>query len=376
MLSILQPTRFWAVSLLLAFFSAPVQATPAHARAVARALWTKDHAIGMKKKELERACLFIDEVASREPRRLFFPKRKTGLACDIERTASPDGFMLTGLAELGRGLHKVVTKALFYGPKPCIVAECRADASSAHEIDILKQLQGCRGIIPLLGYSVHPNNTYTIYLDHFPMGSLAIHEGRRFSTRKKLAIAADVLSGLRSLHERHLVHRDLHQGNILLRSHPFAAVLIDFDKTIDPQMATDQDLPQAPRTKNPPEALIQKFSAIDRYAADIYAVGCVFYILEWGKNVSWAKMFDVHALPRYTAKQKGSLYRTIGRRYEALKKKRVGACIEKEQYGTPLTPEERFQVLILAMLSFDPKERPSAEEAFCYVSNTAFSLRR
>ena len=245
--------------LLAVLACAPIYAAPEQARAVARALWKKDHAIGMRRSQLNRACCFIDEIASKRPWQRVFSKKETGLPCDIERTVEPKGFMLTHLqgpfAKLGSGIHKVVMKALFYGPKPRLVAECIADESCAHEVEILKQLQGCRGIVPMLGYAVHPDNTYTIYLEYFRTGSLikAIEDGVRFSTKQKLAIATDVLSGLHSLHERRLVHRDLHPGNILLRRCPSGlhAALIDFDKTIDPKNATDQDIPQAPKDEKP-----------------------------------------------------------------------------------------------------------------------------
>ena len=343
----------------------PLHASPEEARAVAKELWGQDHAIGLRRRELEQACLYIDAIASKTPWQQRFSKKTTHLACDIERTTSPDGFMLTNLpghcTHLGKGLHKVVKKALFYGGAPKVVAECVSDGTAAAEIAILTQLQGCRGIVPYLGSKSCPNGTYTIYLEYFSFGSLVscIQNGRQFSDQQKLSIATDVLSGLCSMHERHLVHRDLHPGNILLRQSPSgfcSAALIDFDKTISPYGATNEDLPQAARTRNPPEALIQVFSIIDRYAVDVYAMGCNFFLMEWGSEVPWAKVFSVHDVPLYSYTDRLQMHAQIQQSYEKTRKEKLGA-------GQTLTPIERFKSLIFEMIAVSPADRPSAAAA-------------
>ena len=109
------------------------------------------------------------------------------------------------------------------------------------------------------------------------------------------------------MHKHHLVHRDLHSGNILLRqgsSGLFTAVLTDFGKTLDPKAATDRDVPQAPNTRNPPEALVRQFSTIDRYAADVYAMGCNFFQMVWKTPVPWAGLYNVYSLSAYTPEKR------------------------------------------------------------------------
>jgi serine/threonine protein kinase len=361
---------FTACITTMAVTSIPLQASPENARVIARTLWEKDHNIGLKLHQLERVCLFIDKMASQRGGRRLFPKSRTHLLCDIERTTSPKGFMLTHLpgpyARIGGGVHKVVMKALFYGDKPKIVAECLCDESGAGEIAVLKRLQGSRGIVPYLGSKARPRNRYTIYLEYICGGSLTknIRAHYPFTTQQKLKIATDVMVGLHSMHRHHLVHRDLHGGNILLRKNSSGlvnAVLTDFGKTIAPREATDEHVPQAPKTRNPPETLIQRFSTIDRYAADVYAVGCNFFLMEWKKPVPWATLYNVYKLHAYTPQKRAKMHRRIARQYEKLKKEKIGDLLAKRSCGVRLTAIEQFRVLIFEMLTVAPKRRPSVK---------------
>jgi serine/threonine protein kinase len=322
----------------------------------------------MKWEELEKTCLMIDTLSLDQNGQQLFLKSNTHLPCDIERTSSPHGFMLTNLpgpnSKIGKGVHKIVMKALFYGPNPKIVAECISDETGAEEIAILERLRGSRGIVPYFGSIARPNNKYTIYLEYFPKGSLIknVRAKYPFTTKQKLKIAIDSMTGVRSIHDHHLVHRDLHPGNILLRQNAsgvFMAVVTDFGKTLDPQLATEQDIPQAPRNRNPPETLIKRFSTIDRYAADVYAMGCNFYTLQWKKAVPWAKLYNVYRLQTYSPESREAMHRYIVEQYEQLKNDKIGAILAKKSHGKGLKAFERFKILIFEMLSPSPEQRPS-----------------
>jgi serine/threonine protein kinase len=292
--------------------------------------------------------------------------------------------MLTHLpgpnSKIGKGVHKTVMKALFYGKKPKIVAECISDETGAEEIAIFERLRGSRGIVPYLGSIARPNNMYTIYLEYFPKGSLIrnVHAKFPFTTKQKIKIAIDSMTGIQSMHDHHLVHRDLHAGNILLRQNSsgvFTAVITDFGRTLDPQLATDQDIPQAPRTRNPPETLVKRFSTIDRYAADVYAMGCNFHILEWRRAVPWAKLYNVYSLQAYSPERREKMHRYIEKQYAKLKNEKIGAILSKKSHGKRLTDIERFRVLIFKMLSPSPEKRPSVH-AILETLRNATSLKQ
>lgn len=332
----------------------------------------------MKREELEKACLFIDKVTSQQGGQQLFLKKNTHLPCDIERTTSPRGFMLINLpgpnAKIGSGVHKIVLKALFYSQRPKIVAECVSDESGAEEIAVFERVQGGRGIVPYLGSVARPNNRYTIYLEYFSGGSLIrnIHANYPLSTKQKFKIALDSMMGLHSMHEHHLVHRDLHAGNILLRQNSsgvFTAVLTDFGKTLDPQLATEQDVPQAPKTRNPPETLLKKFSTIDRYAADVYAMGCNFYIMEWKVGVPWAKLYNVYNISAYSPEKREKMHKYIVQQYAKLKKEKIGDLLSKRAQGRRLTPIERFKILTFEMLSPSPEQRPTVKAVITALQN-------
>ena len=351
------------------------------ARAAAQALWNGDRG-GLQRKQLERICRFLEKTDSKGGGRQVFSKKRTHLPYTIERSMAPDGYVLVRLlgprAKIGEGIHKVVRKAFLYGPDPKVVAECITDESAAKEIRMLEQLQGCRGIVQYFGSAPHHNRTCSIFLKYYPTGSLedAIAKGCRFSARQRTAIAADALAGLYAMHERRLVHRDLHPGNILIDKSPSgrcSAALIDFEKTAHPEEVSDADPPQEPRRRNPPEALVQKFSTIDRYAADIYAMGCNLYFLEWGMNVPWAKWYNVYQLNSLSLEQRARMHRRITRQYAKLKKEKIGAILSRNRCPTPI---ERLRILIFEMLSVSPAERPNASEALTFLErcSTAASM--
>ena len=330
--------------------------------------------MGITKRQFDQICRLVEKNASGRSGRRGASKKKARFPCKVEPLAGPDGctivHFLGSRATIGAGIHKVVKKAFFYGPQPRVVAECIADETAAKEIRMIEQLQGCRGIVQYFGSVAHTDRTYTIYLKYYKMGALvdAPSKGRHFSARQKLAIASDALAGLCAMHERGLVHRDLHAGNILIdksSSGACSAALVDFDKTARPEEVSANSPPQAPRRRNPPEVLIQDFFAIDRYAADVYAMGCNLYFLEWGREVPWARSYNAHRLGSMSLERRAGLYRRIARQYAKLKREKIGSILSKAQ---GLTPDERLRVLIFEMLSVSPSARPKAHEAFTFLA--------
>lgn len=356
--------------LIAAFFliSLGLFGDESRASRLSRSIWQKDHSIGLTRDQLLDACRFIESRGDGRLKHAVFSKKRTGLHCVIERSRPLNGFLLTHLGHtphIGRGVHKVVSKAILYTDQPKIVAVCNVDESGASEIEILEKLQGCRGIVQLLGYKRRSNQQFTIYLEHLSGGSLhkMLKAGYRFTTRQKLAIAYDVMSGLRAMHEQQLVHGDLHSGNILLRrlhSGLFKAVLIDFGRTIDVRRKEEQPVPQGTTTRNPPETLRQPFSSMNRFLVDVYAMGLNFHAMVWKPHPSWVKVFNVYVLHRTGTREKMRLYHQMIRLFKREKKRRIGALLSKQAKGGSLNRYEKFKVLIYEMLSSNPEDRPSA----------------
>lgn len=354
----------------------------AHSRA--NKIWKMDHNIGLTHEELVSVCKFIEKLdRSSTQDDKTFTRNETNLPCEIERISSPKGFLIKNLprgrSKIGSGVHKVVKKAIFYGKHPKIVADCLTDKSGLSEIYVLKKLKNCRGIVPFLGAVPRSGNRHSILLEYFPEGSLNIklRHKYRFSFTQMLKIAKDTSRGLKCMHDRHLIHRDLHGGNILLRSASgglFEAVLVDFGKSINPSRARDSSVLQGAKGRNAPEALIKPLSRINRYSADVYAMGCNYYYMMWNTQVPWQYVFNVYALQTYAPVFRENLYKRFVSRYTHDKKKKIGKLLKKKKQGIHLSQKEKVKILIFRMLDTNPSERPTITDVFQRFNRMAPSL--
>ena len=337
----------------------------------ANTIWHMDTSIGLTYEELLKTCRYIESLhASEGKKSKTYSREHTKLPCTIVHVPSLHGFLIVNLQGnmiVGHGAHKSVEKAILYAASPKIVANCVSDASGKDEITILRTLKGSPGIIPFLGSASLPDKKYSIYLEYFPGGSLRsfMKNGCRFSDDEVLKVFEDLVAGLRSLHDHQLVHRDLHSGNIVLRKIPggtYEAALLDFGKTRSAMHLGDDVAPQVPRSRNPPEALQERYSQIDRFLADVYGLGCNFYECTWGEELPWAYTYDIYAMPIYSSAQKKVFFETIVQKYEATKRRRIGVLLEKVKTGGALTKHERLQIVIFQMIDVDPKHRPSCQQ--------------
>lgn len=334
-------------------------------------IWKMDKKIGLTHQQLVQACRFIEKIKhSNSSEKKIFTQATTKLPCVIQRSPSLKGYLITELpghsGKIGRGVHKVVKKAIFYTNHPRIVADCDADASGAGEIAVLRKLKNCKGIVPFLGAEERSKKEYSIYLEYFPSGSLKrmVKQGYKFTSDQMLKIAKDTLQGLLGMHAHHLIHRDLHAGNILLRKgcgELFDAVLVDFGKTVDIKHAGDTVVPQACKSRSPPEALLHPFSRLDRYRIDVYALGCDFYYMMWKQPTPWEHIYNVHALGTVAPYFREKLHEKMVESYEKTKERRIGRLLQKKGNNEALTKTEQFQILIFQMMDYEPIRRPRIE---------------
>jgi hypothetical protein len=337
----------------------------ARAFAIAEKIWHLDSTLGLTKTELIKACLFIENKACRRHGVIQYSKKEHGLPCTIIKIPSLKGYIISNVPKgyIGRGAHKTVRKVVLYSDSPRIIASCLCDGSGKSEVRILKKLRGCRGIVSLLGGIRHSYGKLEFLLEYFPEGSLLckrIHK-YAFTQDQELKIAKDVSHGLLAMHRKHLIHRDLHSGNILLRNGSgglFDAVLVDFGKTMHISKATNKDVPQAAKSKNPPEMLIHSIDTLNRYAVDVYALGSNLYSLFWSESLPWAYAFNPYLLRSKSYKERRKIYRKIVTEYESLKKERTHLL----KNASSLTAYQQVQLLIFSMIDYRPSRRPSMAE--------------
>jgi serine/threonine protein kinase len=353
-------------------------------KAMANSIWRRDRNIGLSHSQLGSAFQFIEKIKrSKSCKDNVFLKSRTKLPCEIERVPSLNAFLIkpkpARRVKIGSGVRKTVRKAIFYGQNPKIVAECLTDSSGADEINILNMLKGCKGIVPFLGSIERPNKHYSIFLDYFSAGSLSkkLKQKYHFTTKQILKIAKDSSIGLRSLHDHHFVHRDLHCGNILLRptrNGLFDAALVDFEKSKNADIINGWDIPQAAKTRNPPEALVCPVPKINRYLVDVYALGCNFYYLNWGGPVPWQKIYSIYALHSYNADYRKKLYKSMLASYKHERNQKIGALLAKKREGKSLRAKEKFQILVFQMMHYNPRCRPPVQRVCSCLQHIAPKL--
>lgn len=314
--------------------------------------------IGLSREQLIAAFLDIESGA---------PHKAIKMPYCVEKSKKLNKYIIRDIqskeAYIGRGCHKVVKKAIIYGHQPKVIADCVSDASARQEIFFLKKLRGIEGLVKFYG-SVKRKKKYSIYLEYFQQGSLASQLDRGESLGSHtFKIAFDIAKGLRGMHQKKLVHRDLHPGNVLLEisNEHCRAVLVDFGKTFFAYRAKSV-IPQIPRTKNPPEGLIKSFSKIDRYKADIYGLGCLFYQMATGEQNPWCAVFNIYKIKHYSKARKKGCYKKIVSSYQETKEKILGGILQKRQTGEALNSHEKFLILIFSMLDFEPQRRPTIEQ--------------
>lgn len=314
--------------------------------------------VGLSHEDSRVICQSLARKSSR--------RNHDSLPCEIERLHSPSAVVLRHFHhsfEIGRGAHKVVKKVIWCDSHPRIVAECDSDDSARHELHFLRKFAGVHGIIPLLG-SIEKSHgkRYLFYQEYFSGGSLSrnFQNNVKFSKAQVLKIAKDVTHGLQAMHKKKIVHRDLHGGNILLRPMAnglFEAALVDFGKT-EYADRVKGDIPQGARARNPPEALRVKWSRLNRFLVDVYALGCNFYQLVWRTAVPWGFIYDVHHMGHYSWSERKHRYEKIVSVYRAEREKRIGQILRKKAAGIPLSTYEKFKVLVFKMLDYQPQRRP------------------
>jgi len=329
---------------------------------------SKDPKIGLSREQLIAAFDYIEtHLNSKGKGKGSYSKKRTKLACTIEKCPSMQGYLLRDIEgkHIGKGAHKIIRKAIYYGPETKLIADCDCDFSGKGEIKVLRQLKGKKGIVPFLGSRSYSKNRHSIFLEYFPLGSLRrnLKHNTPFTERQMVQIASDMASAIQTMHKKHLIHRDLHEGNILLRTIPnngFEAVLVDFGKTLSISNAKDA-YPQVPASKNPPENLLQPLGKIDRYQGEVYALGCLFYHLVWKEPQPWSYVFNVRRISETSLSKRAKLHDTIVSLYKKTRHEKVGRLLSKQERRIPLTPFEQLQVTIFEMLHYNPQKRPEVK---------------
>jgi len=329
-------------------------------------------------------CRFLEHEKAKTKDWSFkvFESRTTGLPFRIFRVPSLKNFVIQSRSSdsyVGKGCHKIVRKAILYGSKPRLIVVCDCDKTAKIELKALKQLGRASGLVPFLGYVERKKGkSYSLFFDYYSSGSLSrmLRAREKFTSRQVLKISKDMTRGLMAMHKKNLVHRDLHWGNLLLRPTKdglYEAAITDFGKTEHYKKVGDGS-PHGAKTRHPPEALLQSFKKLDRFAVDVYALGCTFYQLIWRENHPWAFVYNAYDKKRYGRRDCLRRFRKIVNLYDSTRDSLILPLLKKKRSGEKLSSFEDFKCLTFRMLDYQPKRRPKLEEVFKQLDTLAPEL--
>jgi len=331
-----------------------------------------DSDLGLSEEEVNKICSFIERIkADRKSKKRIFPRSSTGLPCHIERIFPAKRFLIRGLpssfAKVGKGAHKEVKKCILYGNYPKIIVSASGKRSVKKEISILRKLKGSVGIPSFVGASHSKYPLYSMYIEYYSCGTLGkkIADGYHFTEQQVLKIAHNIACGLYALRKHHVIHRDLHEYNIVLEpcgENLFKAAIVDFGKAIDARSSKMCNAPSVAQHIYSPELLKRPYSKNNLYLQDIYAAGSSFYQMVWGTRLPWNRFYNQKVLVESSKIKKAELFTTVTQEYKAIKEKAIGPLLVKQQLGSKMSPYERFKILIFEMVDFDPNHRPDASQ--------------
>jgi serine/threonine protein kinase len=336
-----------------------------------RKIDTKKNLKLVTRSEFLRTAYYIErhlEAKSFGSTAAYYNKSKTKLPLSFEHdpAANTTFIHLDGKkgAMIGAGAAKTVTRAILYAKHAEIVAKAAQTRDMTRELKLTKMLQGSVGIFDTKGFSTTSRKA-AIYSKLYNAGSLqdVFDRKERFSLWEKAKMATSLISGLKAMQEKGIVHRDLGCRNYLVHipsgkagKRHVDAVVADLGRAV---FAKDsiKDKVQGNTSYTSPEGLFRyKMKGSDYYKSDIFAVGNVLYQLfyekkpAWQEN-SWVKDEDIPLHSRYY-----SMVNLIKQKTES----RFKLLAHKEHSGRVLTPSEEFEYLILKMVNPNPDERPKA----------------
>ncbi|KLL03765.1 MAG: hypothetical protein MRECE_9c019 [Mycoplasmataceae bacterium CE_OT135] len=132
-------------------------------------------------------------------------------------------------------------------------------------------------IVPCYGISQDPNTgNYLMVMQYMPEGNLRHYlsnKNKELNLREKITQLVNISQGLKDLHQKKLVHRDFHSGNILKGIEKTACLITDLG-LCRPADETKQEKIYGVMPYVAPEVLNSKSYT---QAADIYSFGIVAY---------------------------------------------------------------------------------------------------
>jgi serine/threonine protein kinase len=331
------------------------------------------------KKKVSKGTYYIDGTTSHLPAALEYdPKTK-------------HTFIHFFNDALGEGYWKKGTYSILYDierPVPCIRLTLKDDklkkspeAMKEFEAEIgrSKMLQHDTSHIvrtfAAIPYNKGRKDRMALIQELYPQGSLdklLSKKSELLTTARKIKIASGILSGLKEIHDKGYLHRDLHSGNIYLDKE-FKAYIGDFGWALRQDRA--KDVPAQSHSKfAAPELLAKgKTTSKDYKLGELFTAGQSLYHLTFGekldleKGKGWSTLY--RKIEKVKNKKQGKLVKKIQRNVEKITKvarehleKKVAA-----QGEDSLSAHEMLEMTTLQLLNTDVQKRKTLQHWIAFL---------
>lgn len=304
-------------------------------------------------------------------------RKSTGLSKTVEY--DPETNQIFIHLNLGDSLNrsgKKVGKAICYDPQsPEVVTHYVTHEPIASEIAAIKDLQGLDGLYEIKAVTSQQNEDGAVFLSlftkHYRYGTLSkfleSKNGQsRLSFKDKMRIAHDILIGLESMHAKGYVHRDLCLSSFLIsrkhrettRGTRFSAVLADFSRAVPIRDAVGKNAQHVAFYRAPEALEYSLLKENDYFATDLYAVGCIFYSLFYGKAAPWVDVDMMNDTKKTIQDRAKGLRDTL----EKYRQKRFRMLFMKNRFRDNVPMTETVERFILLMVDPVPVRRTNAKE--------------
>jgi len=343
-----------------------------------RAFTTVDKIEGVSAKErlkLLEAAFFIEAGAFKKGN--YFSKKETRLSYDIEQDPETGSRFIHFDKMLGKGKKKIVYYSLLYDENnPEFVARALSEVPLDREMattKLFKDTLGIYAVRALTSITHEGKKAGAIISKLYNKGSLhslfsQIYKKKfkPLSLKEKLHVASHILEGLKHLHEKGVVHRDLSSKNYFVSVHEhkegrkIEVAIADLERALHTKLAKIEKKTQrikdakvqGNRSYTPPEAVIrQHFQPDEYFAMDVYAAGCVLHELFYEARPVWRR--EKFGKDGRTAEQ---THAELVQELEMCTKKRRNELESKKE----LTPAEEFECVVLQMVHVEPTARGQA----------------
>ena len=338
---------------------------------------------GLSQKETFILCLYIESIAKTNLiLESYFKKETYNIPRTVERDTS--GQILIHLKthnidSVGRGFWKTATKSILYDlQKPEIVSTTASNIEDMYEVSLLEKFKGVSGVLQIKGYAEHKkarNSERRLHIMTKLMPQRSVNQVLDTNTpltlKQIVSISKCAMRGLKNIHTKGYVHRDLHAGNVFidLSGSKAKAVIGDLGQA---RRISDHNkgIAQLVPSYRAPEALKSEHHRhVDYCKTDSYALALVLLQLYRKTMPSWMYKITHDTLKKDPKKVTEEVIKEIKLQTDAKIKTLSKKCKKKNA-----SDHERFEKIVLKMLRADPNKRPSIGRSLWEISKLKKAL--